>query len=528
MRAARVGIVAGVALLVVGVSAAVWVGPDDWIDSPMQVINGGGEVGAVTTYGFLSHTLPLRVTASVDDGDVFVGVGHVVDVDDYVADARLARMEWFSPSGVQAAPASTGGRLPVAPSDLDIWQQRANGPGEQRISGEFAGQPVVAFVAAVDGGPRVLHVCVGSQVRGAFVTGLTVAGIGAALVLAAIAITRRNSPDDEIILPADEHHQSGSTPTPFIAGLVAIALVAAGCTTDPATWRPPQVVPLPGRDTVRRDPLAGLNLEVLAGDYDRRNNAAIAASSSPQYSATRWEQADADLVLGRDRYVTAWNRETRNKDQAQTCHTALDAAFPVTAAPSYPLAVVTTRSMRCNGKPPTDKSLAVYTRQHAVSPWRLAAEVNVAPGDLPEPGADEPTTSDAARLLTAADDLATYLSTGRAGTLSVPSSLAKERAHRVTRTSWTTGSWLAWLTPDAVQVAQAATGPVAVVSLHTRWHLSSRASQTIGWKSRPFARILHQTGWRESLDAQLGVTAALRLNGQQVDVIAWQLTSYVD
>lgn len=527
MGKARAGIIAGIVLLIVGVSTALWVGPDDWIDSPMQVVNTGGEVGAVTTYGFLSHTLPLRVTARADTGDVFVGVGHVVDVDDYVAGARLARLEWFSPSGVQTAPASTGGRLPALPAGLDIWQQHASGPGEQRLNGEFAGQPVVAFVAAVDGKPRELQISVGSQLRGAFGVGLAIAGIGAAAV-AAIVIIRRVRPTEQAAGAVTDEHRQSRAAVRFIATLMAPVLVTTGCTAQPIDANPAHPVALVPRETVRRDPLMGLNLTTLAADYDRRNNAAIAAASAPRYSAKQWEQADTDLMLGLDRYVTAWDRESRSKDKPSTCKSTLDAAFPVAATPSYPLAVVVTRSMSCDGKPSAKKSLAVYTRQHAVSPWLLASEVSIAQKDLPKPGTGQPSPQDTARLLAAAEDLATYVSTGKAGTLSVSTSLAKQRALRSERTKWDTGWWLGWLTPGSVQVAQTAEGPIAVVLLHTHWHLSGNDGQTIGWTSKTYARVLQQPGYRQTLDVRFGLTTALRLDGHKAVMTGWELTTYLD
>ncbi len=528
MSKARVGIIAGVALTILGLGASIWIGPDDWIDSPMQVVNAGGEVGVATTYGFLSHTLPLRVTARADAGDVFVGVGHVVDVDDYVAGARVTRMEWFSPGGVQTAPAPSGGRLPAMPTSLDIWQQHATGPGEQRLDGEFAGQPVVAFVAAVDGQSRPLHISVGSQLRGAFGIGLIVASIGAALAAVMIVRTRHGRAAEQSAAPVSDEHPQPRSALRFIAVLITPVLATTGCTAQPIDTNPPHVVPLPPRETVRRDPLMGLSLTTLAADYDRRNNAAIAAASAPRYSTREWEQADADLMLGVDHYVTAWDRESRNKQRPSICKTTLHTAFPAAATPNYPIAVVVTRSMSCDGKPPAHQALAVYTRQHAISAWRLSSEVSIAEKDLPKPGTGQPSPQDIAQLASSAEDLATYVSTGKAGTVAVPASLAKQRALRVERTKWDTGRWLGWLTPGSVQIAQTSAGPIAVVSLRTHWHLTGNGDQTIGWTSKAYARVLRQPGYRRTLDVQFGLTAALGLNGGKATVLAWDLTTYLD
>ncbi|MCE1174799.1 MAG: hypothetical protein LWW77_09375, partial [Propionibacteriales bacterium] len=336
--------VVGLLALAIGVVAAMWIGPDDWVDGPASVINTGGEVAVATNYGLLSRSFPMRVSASTPDGEVFVGIAHVIDADDYLAETTTAQIHWFSPDGIRAEQRSAAkALLPALPAGLDFWRTAASGPGVQSVEGDFRSQPVVAVVTRADGTPAPLSVRLSSRFPGTFAAAAGVAGVGLALLLvAAWWQWRRRRPtnadgaadanQEPTALTLDdrpaERVSPGGAKTGLIALMLSVALCATGCTVP----LPFVATDLPPRDQVTRDPLDGFEPASVAADYDRRNNIAIAAAAAPRYSDVEWADADAELILGSDRVDTALHKAKKSKDKPAVCRTILGNAYPLPAA----------------------------------------------------------------------------------------------------------------------------------------------------------------------------------------------------
>jgi hypothetical protein len=522
-KSVLVGVI-GVVLLVVGVWAATWIGPDDWVDGPAAVINGGGEVAVATNYGLLSRSFPMRVSASTPDADVFVGIAHVIDADDYLAKTTTAQIHWFSPEGVRAehrdASAAT---LPTLPVGLDFWRTWACGDGVQSVEGDFHGQPVVAVVTTASGSPAPLSVRLSSRFPGAFAATVGVAGVGFALLLVAGWWQWRRRPPDGGEPKADP--APTSTPAMTTGGLTALMLSVALCASGCTVPQPFPPADLPPRNQVTRDALDGVDLTALAADYDRRNNIAIAAAAAPRYSDVEWADADAELILGNDHVDTAWHKAKNTTDTPAVCRTKLGSAYPVPAVAGYPLSILVPHGMSCvTTAEPVASSVAVFTKDHSYEPWRLAASPAPDSPGLPATGSNAPGPDAATQAAEAAERISQFLHDGKA-TLAMPVSFTKWRAKAVRPNSWSTDRLTAMVTPHGVRVAGGDTSVVAVVSLLVTDVATAHPGETIYW-IHPWDDIYRQKGSHHQLTRQFGLQMLLSIRAGEVSVIGWERGEY--
>lgn len=190
-RLARVVILFfGAVFTVVGAVAAVVVGPDSTVQTGEREFSTDG-VALTTSPTMLDVMGPtLHVAAAAQDGrELFVGVGHQVDVDDYldgVAHDQIAEIKL--PASFEITPidgAVTGVATP--PATRDWWYVQSAGRDRQQIVYELGREPVNVVIMTADGQPPVVvDAEFGLQVDNLFTTALLV--LAAGLVLLGVGI----------------------------------------------------------------------------------------------------------------------------------------------------------------------------------------------------------------------------------------------------------------------------------------------------------------------------------------------------
>jgi hypothetical protein len=532
-KSVLVGIV-GLLAVIVGVIAAVWIGPDDWVDGPTAVINGGGEVAVATNYGLLSRSFPMRVSASTPDADVFVGIAHVIDADDYLADTTTAQIHWFSPEGLRAEhrDASTA-TLPALPVGLDFWRTWARGDGVQSVEGDFRGQPVVAVVTTASGAPAPLSVQLSSRFVGTFATAVGLAVLGVVLLLlASWRYWRPRRPEadgGETDVPADAALTPHDPPRggASFGGLTALVLSVTLCATGCTVPLPFVATDLPPRDQVTRDALDGLDVSAVAADYDRRNNAAIAAAAAPRYSAAEWAAADADLILGGDRFNTAWHRAKKTKTTPSPCRTKLGGGYPIGETSAYPLSILLPEGMSCEpNAEPVLSSITTFTRAHSYEPWRQAASVKPDQPTLPDAGIDPPGTDQVTLAKTASEQVVGFLD-GKTVSVAIPASLTKWRMNYLKASPGMTRTWSARVLDRGITVGSADGFSIALVSILVTYRATAKGDRTVHW-NHPWDDIRQQKGDYHEVSSHIGVDVLLRLENGQTTLMGWQGRDYLD
>jgi hypothetical protein len=508
----------GAVLFVAGLVLALCAGPDDCFDSPAQSIDFGEQVAAVTNYGVISSTLPVRITATSDTGETFIGIGHAIDVDDYLSGLSVTRIDGFSALGLTKETVKQGTLdLPAAPTGLDFWQSKAVGAGTQQVSGQFTNQPVQAVITTVGSYPTTVVISIGAYLPGSFAASVALAALGAALIgfdwwRRGRRIAAADQPADQP--PPDNAETTQTTTTAprhalrtgFISVCTLSLLSTSGCSapiSTPTLWGSP-----PPREQLTRNPGAGLDLVAFAADYDRRNNAAIKASAGPTYSAAEWASADGEPVLGIDRFSTAWSRETKAGPSSSTCQTTIKDVYS-TQTRQYPLSLVTTRTFVCDateGEPYL--SYATFVRDHSYSPWKLAADTWLdRDASVPKSHAEPAGESQQQAAMRFAEAFADNLTTGGAAEPKLPANVQKARNFELAKTSWSTSTWSASVIKDQVCTVRTERGTLAVVPILIR-QLDVATKGGMYWE-HPWDRIRQQTGTRTELISWLGLVAVI-------------------
>lgn len=541
----------GSILAIAGTAIAVTIGPDDWLDSASTVVNGDGHTAVTTQYGLVSLTTPVRVRARSESGEVFIGAGHVIDVEDYLGDASRVTITGFSPLSVSSA-ADTGasGSLPAEPSGLDFWRQQASGGGTQEVSGSFGGEPVVFVISTPDGQPAAMSVSLGIKTPAGFAIGLGTGLVGLALIALGVFVGRRRRPE----AAGGPAVPSGSIPPPpppppfnappmppappgggsaarrvaLLAVLGAVLVSATACSGTPLAN--PLSAPPPNRADVTIDPATDLDLNAVAADYDRRNNAAIRASLKPTFSTKGWASADAEPYLGVDRFETAWNRAKGNGWDAASdvCLNHVDAAFR-NPAKAYPLALFTVGTFACGqhlGAPPPTYRL--YSRANSWSPWLLIdlADVN-SPEDVKVLPGDVSITPDQQQAGTeAAQAFATLMKTGSSKALKMPSGLAKWYKKTASDDAGSTASVTGLVVPGSVVTVAADKGTLTHVSFGQTSTWQAKPGHYLYWQS-PYDKIYKQTAHYQRMSEHYLVTAVIQITDGKASVIAWAAQHYL-
>jgi hypothetical protein len=185
---------AGVAL---GTAAAVAFGPDDSLTlGPHQLSTSSAVL--ITAPSVLPYSGPtLRVTATTDEPteSVFVGVGHDVDVRDYLSETAYTRLDKVSlPWRTVASEVSGQDRPRVAPAVLDWWLASASGRARATVSLPVPATAVDVVIINGDFTPGLAtEVTVSIVLEGAFLGGLGLLLGGIGLLVAAWLLLRQNS-----------------------------------------------------------------------------------------------------------------------------------------------------------------------------------------------------------------------------------------------------------------------------------------------------------------------------------------------
>lgn len=221
-RGAGIGLLAlGIILVLAGTAVAVAMGPDDQLTTGPHDVRADGRA-VVTKPAVLARYGPqVSVLVEVpDEKPVFVGLGHTVDVEDYVSStARVEVTSYRIPWSLETKDAPGEPQLRAAPTALDWWLTQASGIGGAHLRFTLPDDAVSLAVLAVgDFDLRGLQVTVSYEVPGAFGVGVGAAATGLGVVLLALVVlgwlpgVRRRTPavdaagfvDDEWDVPWPE------------------------------------------------------------------------------------------------------------------------------------------------------------------------------------------------------------------------------------------------------------------------------------------------------------------------------------
>lgn len=181
-------LVAGLLSVLAGAVLAVAFGPDDRLGTGPHRLS--SEASVITTAPhaivYAGPEVELTVTSRGGARDLFVGVGHHVDVVDLLADTRRTRVERIDlPWEVSTSTVGGSGSPRAAPTEVDWWYAQATGDGAATISWtlpEDGGDVVIADLAGRDG--LTVDITAAVLVPGVFVVGaaMLVIGVGIAVL----------------------------------------------------------------------------------------------------------------------------------------------------------------------------------------------------------------------------------------------------------------------------------------------------------------------------------------------------------
>lgn len=364
MKAVRllIGVIALV-LVVVGVAVAIVLGPDDTWGGEPAVLPDSAPVIATAPQLLNVAGAELRVSATTDEGEAFVGAGHPVHVQDYVRDVERTEITQLSADGVGGSEGRAGERAypAVVPAELDVWDVQATGADvtlEVPLTDEAPVQ--VAVMPAADGGSAP-QVGIGYALPGAFLAALVAAVVGLLLLVGTIVWGRRAK--GAAPAAATEPQESGSGAmlsrgAVRVAAIGSVLAVTAGCSIphEVEHGEQPGVVPLQQADA-----------QAVLDDYDVRNNAAIKASATGDGS--RWKRADTGPFLATDELSARTSKffPPKAKGDSDFVHRAKD-VFEVEQS-AYPLSSVV--DVEVPGRDlQGGQLLYVYSKAGAAGPWK--------------------------------------------------------------------------------------------------------------------------------------------------------------
>lgn len=190
-------VLVGVAALIGGTTVAVAFGPDDTLAVGPHELSTTG-VALISAPGALSYAGPtLQVTAAAEQpsSSVFVGVGHDVDVRDYLSDAAYTQIDKVSLPWRARTTSVPGRSRPVTdPTQLTWWLTAGSGRGVTTVTFPLLDAPI-DVVVIVDRAPGfTAEVTVGVIQEGAFpgAMGVLLGGVG--LLAAGRLVLRGRSP----------------------------------------------------------------------------------------------------------------------------------------------------------------------------------------------------------------------------------------------------------------------------------------------------------------------------------------------
>ncbi|GGD06861.1 hypothetical protein [Nocardioides daphniae] len=507
----------GLLLLVVGAAGAALSGPDDTVDvvsQPVPEAKGRLVTTDPVVSAFRNVDLVVRARA---EGDVFMGAAHRVDVDDMAATATHYEVQDLRPGllgGLGGAVDDDGETLRAADlADLDIWQVRSRGEGEQQLVVPLADDPVGVVVLTQDA-TQVPTLSLGFRVAGLFWVSISLMLVGLVALVGWWLLRRQRGagalPSERIEVPAQRGADDRATvPMPRLAAVVCVgALSLSGCAL-PMT----AAVETPEKTAIPLDRLD----DVVADHHDRRVTAEQ-ASRFPKSDLDAWESAVEGPWLESARYATTYDRLTRKRSSAPRPATAGKRVWSPTFD-SYPMWALgevdglempmpadATRNRRKDRaakqkKGKYETSLVLFTRSAATAPWLVSAGIPLPATVLPSPadGAVSPTTDPKVvrRVQAVVERLHRWWVTGKAKGLSID---AESRRVRSVLDSFTYGGksrpTLLEFTPwpradERLRIIEVKDGHLAVATTTVRQTLLNPPGADLGW-----------VGFRDQVDGE--------------------------
>jgi hypothetical protein len=190
-------LVLGLILTAAGVAAAIFVGPENTVSTGEERLTTDTAVLTApdSALNFMGPTLHAAATA--DEGEVFIGIGHSVDVNGYLDGVEHDQIDRFGLPWSPELTRSPGEVIAPAalPGELDWWYDQAAGEGRQSISVELAEEPLTLVIMRANGEPPMAaDVELGLEIENLFTTALLVLGAGLVLLAIAIFALRRRRP----------------------------------------------------------------------------------------------------------------------------------------------------------------------------------------------------------------------------------------------------------------------------------------------------------------------------------------------
>ena len=189
----------GVLLVAGGTTVAVFLGPDDRASTgPHRLTSAGYAILTAPDafqYGGVDVELDVEPQGRGQAPDVFLGLAHVVDAEDYLGGSPHTRIDTVSiPWDLTTTQVEGERSVTTAPDDLDWWLTRDLGD-DPVVDFPLDDEPVTAVLMNVDATPGVQADLRASLVRpGGFVGGIAVAVIGVGVTgLSRIRLVRGDS-----------------------------------------------------------------------------------------------------------------------------------------------------------------------------------------------------------------------------------------------------------------------------------------------------------------------------------------------
>ena len=249
MRVFRVigGLVAtllGLSALIVGAGLAALLGPDDTIRIDDQRFADDG-VAVVVSEQLMGYYGPTLHVAASGSQPVFIGAAHTTYVQDYLGAAEhsiVHRVRWpVELTMTEAADDDTddAGRV-VAPTELDWWEKRTSGPGEQHLAWTLPDGPYDIVLMRADGRAGIdMDGWFGIEFPGGFVTAVLIALVGTGTLVGGLLLIRaRRRP-----ATGQPEHAPSPAPNQPLASTPALSAQPAAAPTTPL----PGPLPAPGQ-----------------------------------------------------------------------------------------------------------------------------------------------------------------------------------------------------------------------------------------------------------------------------------------
>ncbi|MGH3366710.1 MAG: hypothetical protein ACRDOY_05870 [Nocardioidaceae bacterium] len=199
----------GVSSVLLGCAVAIVFGPDDTVGTGPHRLSSIGPaiVTAPEALAYSGPQVELTVTTPGRDRELFVGVGHDVDVRDFLAETPRTRIDTITiPWEISTSEVRGSGSPKGGPDAVDWWIADARQPGRLVLSWRLPDVAADVMILALDGPRRlVVDLTAALVVPGIFVVGLalTVIGMGTSVFGWAVRSTQAASPGSHAHRPLE-------------------------------------------------------------------------------------------------------------------------------------------------------------------------------------------------------------------------------------------------------------------------------------------------------------------------------------